>query len=298
MKDSQPMQDQANQIVTRLQEIDGGGLKLDDKMKALLFLSKVPDTYQTMVSALIANTELNQLTPKMVQERLLAEESVRRSNMGGSASKVSQVKGKSRGPCSHCKKPGHDDSHCWQKHPHLRSNGDGGNGSSSGNGNNSGGNNGKKGKGKGRGNGNNQGKNRQGNSNSGNQSGNSHAHTAPQSGPSNSSSGTSSSGPEVITLYSPGSSHVRGCQCSVCLRTFGSHVVTSSEGFNGSSSFYYTRASILKTDTSRILQTKWIMDSGASRCITNNFADFKDFTPYRTPLRFWYCWIWYDRSTW
>lgn len=71
------MHDQANHIVTRLNEIDAGGLKLDEKMKALLFLSKVPGSYSSMVSALLATTGIDSMTVEGVQSKLLAEESLR-----------------------------------------------------------------------------------------------------------------------------------------------------------------------------------------------------------------------------
>ncbi|EPS92450.1 hypothetical protein FOMPIDRAFT_1056865 [Fomitopsis schrenkii] len=52
--------------------------------------------------------------------QVLSEESLRRSGMGQSASKTSQVKvHNGNGPCSHCGKK-HGSDQCWTKYPHLR----------------------------------------------------------------------------------------------------------------------------------------------------------------------------------
>lgn len=82
MSDSKPLQDQINKIVTRLKEVDAGGIKLDESTQALLLLSKVPETYQTMVSALMAMTKLTDLKIETIVNKILAEESLRRSGMG------------------------------------------------------------------------------------------------------------------------------------------------------------------------------------------------------------------------
>ena len=119
MLDSKPMQDQINKIVTRLKEIVDGGIKLEGSTQALLILSKVPESYQSMVSALMATQNIKDLKVDTVVSKILAEESLRRSGMGQSASKTSQVKHKSRGPCRHCGGK-HGEENCWSKYPHLR----------------------------------------------------------------------------------------------------------------------------------------------------------------------------------
>ncbi|KZT64532.1 hypothetical protein DAEQUDRAFT_769590 [Daedalea quercina L-15889] len=119
MSDSKPLQDQMNKIVTRLKEVIAGGIKLDGSMQALILLSKVPETYQTMVSALMATVKLTELKVETVINKISAEESLCRSGMGQSASKSSQIKRKSTGPCSHCGGK-HDEENCWTKYPHLR----------------------------------------------------------------------------------------------------------------------------------------------------------------------------------
>ncbi|KZT65953.1 hypothetical protein DAEQUDRAFT_768441 [Daedalea quercina L-15889] len=79
MSDSKPLQDQMNKIVTRLKEVIAGGIKLDESTQALILLSKVPETYQTMVSALMATVKLTKLKVETVVNKILAEESLRRS---------------------------------------------------------------------------------------------------------------------------------------------------------------------------------------------------------------------------
>ncbi|EPS93166.1 hypothetical protein FOMPIDRAFT_1136717 [Fomitopsis schrenkii] len=82
-------------------------------------MSKIPDSYLTMVSAIMATTVLKDLKIETLISKVLSEESLRRSGMGQSASKASQVKvHNGNGPCSHCGKK-HGSDQCWTKYPHL-----------------------------------------------------------------------------------------------------------------------------------------------------------------------------------
>ncbi|TFY52466.1 hypothetical protein EVJ58_g10003 [Rhodofomes roseus] len=225
MSDSKPMQDQINKLVTRLKEISGGGITLGDSTQALLLLSKLPESYQSMISALLATQTLKDLKVDSVQSKILAEESLRRSGMGQSASKTSQVKHKSKDPCDHCG-GAHGSKNCWTKYPHLRPQNKGG-----GKGKNN------KGKGKGKGKGKNGGNGQS------------------SSGTSNTASASDSS--NVVTVES------------------------SSSSANTMTASWYTAANTASGRT-----TDWIMDSGASKTITNDMADFWDYTPYEEPMIF------------
>ena len=56
MSDSKPLQDQVNKILTVIKDIVNGGITLDEPTQALLLMSKVPESYSTMVSAIMATT--------------------------------------------------------------------------------------------------------------------------------------------------------------------------------------------------------------------------------------------------
>ncbi|KAI0634468.1 hypothetical protein C8Q77DRAFT_1028395, partial [Trametes polyzona] len=86
-------------------------------------LSKVPDSYRSMISALMATTDLDKLTIDNIVSKTLAEEAMRRT--GQVASRISQTKPKPNGPCSHCGSATHHESYCWKKHPELRPKGKG-----------------------------------------------------------------------------------------------------------------------------------------------------------------------------
>ena len=57
--DNKPMQDQISKIQTVLKDIINGGITLDEPTQALLLMSKIPDSYSTMVSAIMATTIVN-----------------------------------------------------------------------------------------------------------------------------------------------------------------------------------------------------------------------------------------------
>ena len=61
MNDSKPMQDQINKILTTIKDIVNGRIKLEENTQALLLMSKVPESYLTMVSAIMSTTALSDL---------------------------------------------------------------------------------------------------------------------------------------------------------------------------------------------------------------------------------------------
>lgn len=120
MDDNKPMQDQISKIQTVLKDIVNGGIMLDEPTQALLLMSKILDSYLTMVSAIMATTVLMELKVKTLVSKILSKESLCRSGMGQSVSKTSQVKvHNGNGPCMHCGKK-HGLNQCWTKYPHLR----------------------------------------------------------------------------------------------------------------------------------------------------------------------------------
>ncbi|KAI0364306.1 hypothetical protein BV20DRAFT_905884, partial [Pilatotrama ljubarskyi] len=90
-------------------------------------LSKVPESYHSMTSALMATTDLDKLTIDIIQSKVLAEESMRRNGQA-SAARISKTKPKLSGPCSFCGSETHHESTCWKKHPDLRPKSKGGKG--------------------------------------------------------------------------------------------------------------------------------------------------------------------------
>lgn len=117
MDDNKRMQDQISKIQTIFKDI--GGITLDEPTQAFLLMSKIAESYSTMVSAIMATTILKELQAKTLVSKILSEESLCRSSMGQSASKMSQVKvHNGNGPCSHCGKK-HSLYQCWTKYPDL-----------------------------------------------------------------------------------------------------------------------------------------------------------------------------------
>ncbi|PIL29727.1 hypothetical protein GSI_08166 [Ganoderma sinense ZZ0214-1] len=118
LSDQKPLRDQFNCLEARLKDITDGGLALGDNMKALLVLSKIPESYRTPISGLLTSTTLDKLTVDMVVTKTLAEENVRKTgNITSSASRVSTTKPKKKGPCGHCGGKTHNESSCWKKYP-------------------------------------------------------------------------------------------------------------------------------------------------------------------------------------
>lgn len=124
MSDQRSLQDQMSRIVTRIREISTNGLELKENIQALILLSKVPDSYRSMISALMATTALDKITVDVILEKTLSEEAMRKT--GQSAARISKTKPKPTGPCGHCGSPTHHESTCYKKHPELRPKGNGG----------------------------------------------------------------------------------------------------------------------------------------------------------------------------
>ena len=53
MSDSKPIADQFNKLLLRIKEVEDGGLKFEDNVKAYMFMSKLPESYQQVVSAML-----------------------------------------------------------------------------------------------------------------------------------------------------------------------------------------------------------------------------------------------------
>ena len=286
MNDSKPMQDQINKVLTIIKDVVNGGIKLTEETQALLLMSKVPESYSTMVSAIMATTELSELKIDTLVNKILAEESLRRSGMGQSASKTSQVKPKGNGPCGTCGGR-HGSEQCWIKYPHLRPQNKGGKGD-------------KKGKGKGKSN----------NGNNGNGSKKTNVVHRTQDGQtitvSSTTSGNSSSGSSSGNGASQDTVQEVMCSdpnCKYCgpSSTAGSLVVRpliithhkgadsscnlSTESSNISSMVYASRVNSCD-HKQRGRKIDWLMDSGASQSVTNVLNDFWDYTPYKKPVSF------------
>ena len=123
ISDQKPIEDQLARIVTRLRDIVNHGITMDEKMQALLLLSKVPESYRSMISVLMATVELDKLNVETIISKATSEESMRKS--GQAANKVSQTKPKPKGPCSHYNSPTHHELTCYQKYPEKHPKGKG-----------------------------------------------------------------------------------------------------------------------------------------------------------------------------
>ena len=76
MDDNKPMQDQISKIQTMLKDIVNDSITLDEPTQALLILSNIPDSYSTMVSAIMATTTLMELNVETFVSKILSEESL------------------------------------------------------------------------------------------------------------------------------------------------------------------------------------------------------------------------------
>ena len=228
-------------------------------------MSRVPESYSTMVSAIMATTVLKDLKMDTLVNKIMAEESLRCSGMGQSASKTSQVKTKGKGPCGNCGSK-HSSEQCWTKYPHLRPQNKGKDN--------------KKGKGKGK----------SGNNGSGSHKTNvvhktqdGHIITVSSTTSSSSSSGDGASSQDTVQNIQCSEPN-----CTYCGRSssFGSsslvaqpliihHGGTSNTSIGSAniSSMDYTLG-LDSCDQQQGKRISWLMDSGASQSVTNSLSDF------------------------
>jgi hypothetical protein len=122
--DSKSIQQQADKFSAAMQHVVNGGLKLEANMQALLFMSKLPESYRSMVTGLLTHMDLKDLKVDSVLSKAVAWENMSKSGAANpsnqSAQHVSSTKPAGKGPCSFCKKDGHDESHCWKAHPEKK----------------------------------------------------------------------------------------------------------------------------------------------------------------------------------
>ena len=90
MNEQKSLQDQMMRIVNRMDDITKNKVTLSAQMKALLLLSKIPESYRSMVSALMATIDVDKISVEDIMSKTLAEESLRKA--GQSANRVSQTK--------------------------------------------------------------------------------------------------------------------------------------------------------------------------------------------------------------
>jgi hypothetical protein len=121
---SKSIQQQADKFSAAMQRVVDGGLKLEANMQALLFMSKLPESYRSMVTGLLMHMDLKDLKVNLVLSKAVAWENMSKSGAANpsnqSAQRVSTTKPAGKGPCSFCKKDNHDESHCWKAHPEKK----------------------------------------------------------------------------------------------------------------------------------------------------------------------------------
>ena len=113
--DGQSVQKHFNALTEIFDELAIIGDPLDDESKVVHVLASLPESYDMLVTALEAGSDVPKL--EVVTERLLHEESKRKikdtSNVDGKAM-TSKLRNTRKGPkCHHCGKNGHFKRDCW-----------------------------------------------------------------------------------------------------------------------------------------------------------------------------------------
>lgn len=123
--DSEPMQNHINKIRELADQLDSIGDTVKDKELAIIVLCSLPERYDSLILSLEARSP-SDLTFDFVAGRLLAEEERQKeqsinSNNNDNINPVAMFSsaGKDRNGksvCHYCKKPGHFERNCWDKH--------------------------------------------------------------------------------------------------------------------------------------------------------------------------------------
>jgi len=99
-----------------------------DQEIAMTVLCGLPAKFEHLIVAIDAVANDEKLTMDFVKSRLLQEEQriIDRTPFptkpSGDSALVNRAFDRTRPKCTHCKRPGHDESKCWDKYPHLRPN--------------------------------------------------------------------------------------------------------------------------------------------------------------------------------
>ena len=103
-------------------------ISIDDKDIAMTVLCGLPEKYEHLIVAIDTATDDDTFTLDFVKSRLLQEDQRMRDRSGTRpvpdsalvADQRNERRGRSSFACTHCGRPGHNESRCWDKYPHLR----------------------------------------------------------------------------------------------------------------------------------------------------------------------------------
>lgn len=123
--DTEPMQNHINKVRELADQLDSIGDAVKDKELAIIILCSLPERYDSLILSLEARSP-NELTFDFVAGRLLAEEERQKEQSVNSSNNSSinpvvmfSEAGKDRNrktQCHYCKKTGHFERNCWDKH--------------------------------------------------------------------------------------------------------------------------------------------------------------------------------------
>ena len=120
LKDSEPLQQQLDNVVFAAQQLEAAGLPIGDKVLAYHLALRLPDSYATL-RTILTSSDATKITSKWVIDQVIAEEHHCITQSGGAASafyakankgKSAQGNPNSNIKCSHCKKKGHKKAEC------------------------------------------------------------------------------------------------------------------------------------------------------------------------------------------
>jgi len=119
--------DEASPMLPQLQKfndarvtLENNDMKVSDLQYCFILIKALPDSYSAVASTILATGEPKDLTPQMIQDRILNEEG-RRSGASASLNKIAPIKrkgdkaDKSKIECFYCRKKGHKSNECRKK---------------------------------------------------------------------------------------------------------------------------------------------------------------------------------------
>ena len=119
-KDSEPLQQQLDDVIFAAQQLEAVGLPIGDRILAYNIAIHLPPSYSTL-RTILTSTDSSKISSKYVVDQVVAEERHRITQSGGAAStyfakvnkgKSAQGNGNRDTKCSHCKKKGHKKAEC------------------------------------------------------------------------------------------------------------------------------------------------------------------------------------------
>ncbi len=118
----------SNRIIHLAAKLKSMGVDVDDYERAMAFLNGIPERFSTLISALDAlGTEdffgFDFVTSKALQKEARLDSRVESSTPfeeSALTAKGMRRSDRQRPRCDFCNRPGHFESTCWKKHPHLK----------------------------------------------------------------------------------------------------------------------------------------------------------------------------------